>query len=463
MLRRLLLISTISVTLTACAGVTPLAEAPRLDSPDAFAAAAQLDAGQPVGDWVAALGDSGLEALVDEAMRRNPDVMVAIATLEAAEAGARSANAGRLPTAGASAGASETNRESGSTTGFSLGADISWQADVWGRLSDAARAGAFSREAAEADLYGARLSVAGAVARGWFAVIEARHQTELAERDVTAREDQLEIVERRFQRGVSRSSDVRTARSALATSRAALAGRVRTEAAARRSLEILAGRYPAAQLEAGADLPDLGPAPALLAPGPLLERRPDVAAAELRLTAAGFSAEAARKALYPSLSLSADISSSAGDLGDLLDGDALVETVSASLLAPLFQGGRLRAERDRAAAEARAQAGRYIRTVLAAWRETEDAIFAEQEVEERVAQLAVAREEAAAALQLVERQYASGVATIFELIDAQTRLISAEGSLITARTDRADSRVALHLALAGDFNAGGGLTAHPAQ
>ena len=458
MLRRSLIISSSALLTAACAGTAPLAETPDLNAPAALAAAERVETGAPAADWVASFRDTRLEALVAEAMEANPDIRAAAASLDAARASARSANAARLPSLDASTSVTERDAEpAGATTSWSLGADVSWQADVWGRLSNQARAGALSAEAAQADFYGARLSIAGAVAQSWFAVIEARQQTALARRDVTAREDQLEIVDRRFRRGVARSSDVRTARSALATSRATLASRERAEAAARRALEALLGRYPGAAIEAAETLPEIGPTPALVSPGVLLERRPDVAAAELRLAAAGFSAEAARKALYPRLNLSGGISSAASDPGDLFDTDALIETVTASVLAPIFRGGALRAERDRARAEARRQAARYVSTVLAAWRETEDAVFSEDVLATRLEQLSTAREEAQAALELVERQYASGVATIFELIDAQTRLISAESQLIAARRERADNRVSLHLALAGDFAAGGGL------
>src|SRR5690606_14661407 len=118
-------------------------------------------------------------------------------------------------------------------------------------------AGSLDATAAAEDLRGARLSIAGLVAKGWFALIEARLQTELAERDVETKQRSLSIVERRFESGVSRSSDVRTFRSALASSEAALASRRRAEAAATRTLEVLLGRYPANNIAHTGDLPDL--------------------------------------------------------------------------------------------------------------------------------------------------------------------------------------------------------------
>jgi len=430
------------------------------DTPDRFAAAPDTAAPAPE-DWVASFDDPDLMALVREALDANPTVAAALAGFESARASARSAGAARLPGLDAAFDASERDAPAGSVTTFGLRLDASWQADIWGRLTDQARAGALSAEAARADWYGARLTITANVARAWYALAEAQLQTELARRDVETRARQLEIVERRFARGVVRSSDVRTGRSSLASSRAALAARARAEAAASRNLETLLGRYPADALRTQNGLPAIGLAPDPGAPRDLLERRPDIVAAATRLEAAGFSANAARKAMYPGLSLRASIADQASNIEDVFDGRDLIRTVSASILAPVFRGGALRAERDRAAALAEQRAADLVNTSLTALREVENALDADRRLAERVDALEIAAAEAQAALDLLERQYASGVATIFELIDAQTRLISAQGQYISARRERIDNRIGLHLAIAGDFTAGGGITGAP--
>lgn len=447
-----------ALSLAACATPSGVNTAAPVDAPTRFAA---LDAATApaVADWVAAFDDPSLPALVEEALRDNPDVLAARAALEAAEARARAAGASRLPSLDGSFSAREQDGGFSSGSSFSLGLEASWQADVWGRLSDQARAGALSADASRADWYGARLSIAAAAARAWYALNEASLQTELARQDVATRQRQLDIVERRFNRGVARSSDVRTARSALASSEAGLASRIRSERAAARTLETLLGDYPAGAITAAGALPSLRDLPNPGSPEAVLERRPDIVAADARLAAAGFSADAARKALYPGLSLRAELSDSGANIEDVFDADELVSSVAASILAPIFRGGSLRAERDRAEAEARRLAASYVNTALNALREAENAIDADGRLAERVDALTRASDEAAEALALVERQYASGVATIFELIDAQSRLISAQGQLITARAQRVDNRIALHLAVADDFNAAGGIAA----
>jgi len=459
-LRRILL-SASALSLAACAGLPGAGAPPVTDAPARFTAETETQARTPTSDWVAAFGDAQLDALVAEALANNPDVDAARAALEAAAASARLSGAARLPSLDASLSQSRTDNDlTGVTTNSaSLGLSAGWEADIWGRLTDQARAGALGREAAAADLAGARLSIAGATAQAWFTLKEAALQTQLAEFDVETRTRQLEITERRFARGVARSSDVRTARSARASSQAALASRRRIEAEAGRRLEILLGRYPADAVEAAAALPELAALPAAGTPEALLDRRPDVIAAEARLAASGFSARAARKALYPRLNLSASISQAGEDISDVFDTDALIERVAGDLLAPIFRGGALRAERDRAEADARRLAAAYVSTTLSAFQEAENAIYADAALADRVDALRVAQEEAAAALALVEREYARGVATIFELLDAQSRVISAESQLIAARRDRATNRVAFHVATAGGFSAGGGETA----
>jgi len=422
-------------------------------APSSFTALPQDAAAAPQ-DWIVALNDPVLTALVGEAMDSNPSLRAARAGLDAARASARAASGARLPSADARLGVTEADGPLQSGTSYSAVLEASWTADVWGRLGDQARASALSAEAASADWRGARLSIAANVAQAWYGLIDAREQYLLAQRDVETRTRQLESVERRFQRGVVRSSDLRTARSALASSEAALASRERARDAAARALETLLGRYPANAMTMDGALPDLGPVTDPGSPQSLLQRRPDIVAAEARMQAAGFSAEAARKALYPGLSLRAELRDAAADPAGIFDAQDLASSVSASILAPLFRGGQLRAERDRQAALAEQASARLVETVLTALREVENALDADARLARRVDALASASAEAQAALELVEQQYASGIATIFELIDAQTRVIQAQSQLITARRERVDNRIALHLAIAGGFEAG---------
>lgn len=444
-----------ALLMSSCASVPAFSPGDVLpETPGSWAAAPDAAGAAEAQDWVASLGDARLAALIDESFRASPTLAQSLARYEAALASARIAGASRLPTLGGSSGYTRTEPNGGpGSDSFSLGLSTSWEVDLWGRVRDGAVAGELDAEAAAEDLRASQLSIAGQVARSWFALIEARQQTALAERDVETIQLTLQITERRFNRGLVRSSDVRTARSTLASSEAALASRRRAEARAARTLETLLGRYPSGRIERDADFPQMGAIEGLGSPEDLLGRRPDIRAAERRLLSAGLRADQAQKALYPSISLSGSTGTSGAEVGDLVDLDNLVSSLTASLTAPIFQGGRLRAQRDQAEANAELAVANYVSTVLGGWQEAENAIHADTILAERVDSLGRALEEAREAEELVTRQYARGVATIFDLLNAYTRRISAESQYISARRDRASNRVDLYLAIAGDFSA----------
>lgn len=501
-------VALIALMTASCASVDQeLLEAQLPDTPASWTAD-QAATATPTGDWVAAFQDSALRGLIDEALEHNNNYLATAANLDQARAGARIARADLLPTLGASArssrnaivtdptlsaqvGGGGVNELSGlraqeiedrfglDTDGdgrldgldtdndgvidadlpnrrlyinnFSLGAQIQWELDVWGRLTDQTRAAYKDAAAAYADLEAARLSLAARVAQAWFALIEARQQRELAERDTEARERNLRVTERRYDRGVSSSLDVRLSRSALGSSQANLALRQRLELEASRALEVLLGRYPAAELEAAATLPSLPELEGAGAPGEILTRRPDLIAAEARMESAGLQARAARKQLLPQLTLTSQISTSGPNLADIIDPERLAGNIAAGLFQPLFQGGRILANSKRARAAAEASLYSYVQTVLTAYQEAENTIAAETLLAAREEALRLAYEEAAAAEELTERRYSSGAATIFNLLDAQTRRISSESAYIQAQQQRVSNRVQLYLAIGGDF------------
>ena len=500
-------VAIIAIMTASCASVDQdLLEAQLPEIPSEWAADEEASS-IPTGDWVAAFDDQLLRGLIDEAVSQNNDLLAAYARLEQARAGAKISRADLLPQLNASFNASRNaivtdptaalaaGGNTGSTQGlgageledqfgvdfdndgkldgldldgdgiaevdtpdrrfyinnYSLGAQIRWELDIWGRLTDETRASYKDANAAYADLAAAQLSLAARVSQAWFSLIEARQQRELAERDTTARESNLRVTERRYDRGVASSLDVRLSRSALGSSQANLALRQRLEQEASRTLEVLLGRYPSAELQAAESLPVLPALAGAGAPIELLTRRPDLVAAEARMSSAGLRARAARKQMLPQLTLTSQINTSGPVLADLIDPERLAGNIAGGLLAPIFQGGRLRANAKRARAQAEAALYGYAQTVLTAYQEAENALAAEGLLAVREDALRLAYEEAAAAEELTERRYASGAATIFNLLDAQTRRISAESQYIQAQQQRVSNRVQLYLAIGGDF------------
>lgn len=414
----------------------------------------------PTTDWVGSFSDGALTQLVSEALEANTNIRAAAASVDAALARADISAADRLPSVSASSNVSRSENAGSSafsSTSLSGGVSASWEADLWGRIKDGVEASELEAAATTADYAGARLSIAGQVSQAWFDLIEARLLTELSERDVETQERALRLTQRRFEGGVTGSSDVRLARSSVANAQALQASRRQRLSSVTRGLEILLRRYPAEELQAAADLPTLPPLSGVATPGYVLRRRPDLLAAERRLQAQGLQIDVARKNLLPRLTLDGSGSAAAGGVKSLFNLDALVGSIAAGLTAPIFQGGRLKANIAQQEAILRQQLEGYAGTALGAYLEVENALDAEQRLYEREVALRTALQEAQEAENRLELRYTEGLATILQLLDAQSRRLSAEGQLIGARKERLSNRVRMHVALGGGLETNGGL------
>ena len=413
----------------------------------------------PSTDWVADFHDPILNDLVAEALQANTNIHLAAARLAAAEAGAKSARSGLYPSIGANGSARRTfiadspgfdSSPSGpDNSRFSLGGSVSWEVDMWGRVRDTANSGDLEAAASNADYAGTRLSIAGATAQTWFNLIEANLQLDLAQRNVATQKRALRLTKRRFDGGVSGSSDYRLARSALANAEATLAFRTQNKKAISRQLETLLRRYPEAELEASEDLPPLPPLAGAGEPREIFLRRPDLLAAERRMQAQGLRVDIAKKNLLPRLTLDANNSIGGGSLTRLFSLESLIASIGGGLTAPVFQGGALRAEVVRNDAVLQQLTESYADTALNAYLEVENALDAEKHLKERERALQVSLEEARKAEQRLEQRFSEGLASILQLLDSQTRRNNTEGQYISARKERLANRVRLQLALGG--------------
>jgi NodT family efflux transporter outer membrane factor (OMF) lipoprotein len=414
----------------------------------------------PVADtkWAARLGDPALTGLIDEALANNLDIRSAQQQLEAARATARAAAGSRLPSLNGSARAgwssfavdTPAGRTRTESPDYDLGLSASWEPDFWGRVGGDIAIAEAQAQASAADLAAVRLLVAGETAQAWVALKAAQRQLDLAQSEVEIRTRSLRLTEQRLSRGLTNALDVRLARSALASAEAGLEGRRRSLGDAARRLEIVLGRYPAGQMEAGVWTIALSELPGAGDPASLLARRPDVAAAEARLFASGVQAEQARRALKPRLNLTASLSLADSELSDLFDLGDLAGQVLSSLTVPIFNGGALTAQAEAALARAEIAFISYAGTTLDAYNEVEQTAAADRALLEQERLFQVALDEARKAEDLAERQYRSGLASIFNLLDAQARRLNAEGTLIDIQAARAANRIRYHIALGGD-------------
>ena len=428
-------------------------------APDAPAVwAAQGIAGQaPAADWLGQFEDPTMIALIAEAINANPTLESRAALARASAAFSRAARAQRLPSLSASlsAGGSSTGQtvlgrnERLNTESFGYGLDTAWEADIWGRIASNIGQAEADQRANEADLAATALSIAGQTAIAWINLNEALIQERIAKLTYDARLRALNLTERRVVMGAAGALEMRTARSALAGAEAAIAARRQVSGESARRLELLLGRYPSAEIAAPAELPQLGPMAVEGNPALLFTRRPDVSALEARVVAAGLRAEEARLAMLPALRLTGSVTGTGADLGDAFDPALAAARLVASLSQPLFTGGRLRAQQEAAIAQAEAAVANYAAGVISAWREVENALAADLLIAQQEEAQFRAYEEALMAEEIAERQFSQGTVNIFNLIDAQTRRLTAESQLVSARASRGVNRVQYHLALGG--------------
>lgn len=448
-----------------------------VEVPDAWTAAETAPASATPDPWWRTFDDPTLSDLIEESLAGSFDLAAAAARVDAAEARARIAGAALRPQADGSLTTSRTRRNfigfpipggeervlTSLNTTWGLSLNLSWEVDLWGRLRSARDAVGRDLEAARADLAGAALSLSGQTAKAYFAVLEAREQTALARATLGNRRRNTERVGRRFDAGLVAALDLRLARSEEASAESVLQAQLQALDTLERQLQVLLARYP----DRGGNrllrkLPDELPAmfedgpepvPAGL-PAEIVSRRPDLAGAEARLEAAGFRVAEARAALYPGLRLTGSAGRSSEDVEDLLDGDFTVWSIAGSLLQPIFQGGRLRANVDLSRASFEEATALYAGRVLQAFREVETALAAESFLAGRTDALERAAEEARRAQELAEERYRMGLTDYLNVLEAQRRAFDADSRLLQAERQRLDARVDLVLALGGGYSEG---------
>ncbi len=407
--------------------------------------------------WWTTLGPA-VTAVVEEALAYNHDLAAAAARVEAAAALARIAGADELPAVGANFG--RTLRQdvfigfpapSSRSRPWTASLDVAWELDLWGRLAAATRAAEREFEATAADYRAAQHSIAARTVKAWLTWQEARLQQALADETALNFRRNAQLIRDRYEGGRSDALDLRLAETNAASAEALAAFREEERERSSRALEILTGRYPSGEIASVIGLPDLPPPPPAGLPSELLQRRPDLRAQELRLLASDERLYAARAELYPRFALTASGGRLSEELEELSGGSATIYSLLGNVTQPIFQGGRLRAGIDLEDARTRELLASYAGGVLLAFAEVETALAVEEHLADREDRLRDASENAAAARDLAEDRYSSGLTPLITVLEAQRRALNNESEHLTAQRQRLDARVDLHLALGGGF------------
>jgi NodT family efflux transporter outer membrane factor (OMF) lipoprotein len=400
------------------------------------------DTGAVDDNWLQSFNDPQLNALVAEALDvQNPNMRVLSAQVDRAEAAAVLAGAALKPNVGLAAGVSENVSDSGpESTSSGAGVVISWEADVWGRVRAGASAADENLRATIADFEFARQSLVANVAKSWYLAIELQGQESLANEVVDIRRELLGIVQTREELGTVSVQDVYLAQSDLSSAEAVLRLTIGGQKESRRALEILLGRYPGSQIELAADLVPVPPSISAGLPSALLERRPDLQAAERRVAREFFLTEEARLASLPSFALTAG-----AGLGDA------ISSLAAGVVAPLYTGGAIEAQLDGATASQQAAIAAYGAAALNAFEEVETALTNENLLAEREQFLGQVVSNDFEAYKIEEIRYDEGATDWLSVSQIQSRWVAGRIALLRIQNERLAQRINLHLALGGSF------------
>jgi multidrug efflux system outer membrane protein len=411
-----------------------------------------VGAGPVTDNWLATFGDAQLTGAVAEAIAYNADLRVAAARVEQAQLYAKLAGAKLYPSVDFLArGGAKMSGDNSGLKGALL--TMTWEIDLWGRVRYGRAAAAADAMSAQADFEYARQSMAAVVAKSWFLATEAALQAEVARATIQSAEELVRLAQTRSQVGVANDEDVYVARASVGTYRDALREIELSREQAIRALEVLLGRYPAAAAAVSAQLPGQPAAVPGGLPSELLERRPDVVAAERRVAAAFNRVGEAKAARLPAIALTSGVSSISSDLFVLQDHDNPVWNLGANLVAPIYKGGALKTQVEIRTAEQKLAVAGYASIGLRAFGEVENALAAEIAAREREQILAQALSDNQRALSIVQTQFKVGSIDLRGVNQRQLALSSSQAALVRMQAEQRVQRVNLHLALGGSFAA----------
>ncbi len=457
----------ICLTLTGCLSPGPKYQDPRTDIkiPAAYKEAGKAAAARFVeqDQWWEAFDDARLNQVVDNVIRGNPDARKAAASVMEARSLMEQSRANRFPVLDFKANAARQEQSVFSplngenitvkSDSFSLTLPASFEIDLWGRLSKAS-------EAARADLLAAEENrrtivqslVAEAVSQ-YFHIQSLEARLRLTRQLRKAHQDTLELLEARYEQGLTSILELRQARRSLARSEAQLPPLVQAAGKARQALAVLQGQYPDRQSvrttpENGFELP--APIPGGL-PSELLNRRPDIRAAESALKAACARIGVARANRFPQMNLTASFGYTSEALSALFEPENQLWQMAAGLFQPVFDAGKRKAAQRAAEARYEQQLAAYAKTVLGAFAEVEGALLTRQQQLERYDRLMVYAEEADATLETALDRYQRGLNDYLYVLDARMAMFQAELELVETRNTIYTNRVGLYRALGGGW------------
>jgi len=417
------------------------------------------------GDWWRLFDDPELSRLAAEVDAANQTVAGALASYRQAQAIVREARASYFPVVSLSAsarrsgGSGRVGSGSGSAgassgTSFDVSLDADWAPDFWGRVSRSVESARASEQASAADLASARLSAQGELATFYFSLREADFEAELLARTIEGYERALQITQNRYAAGVVARTDVLQAETQLATTRATLTTLRANRARFEHAIAVLTGKAPGDVTIAPAPWNAVVPAVPLGVPSELLQRRPDIAAAEREVAAANAQIGIQKAGYFPSLTLGASLGNASSRVGELFSVSNALWSIGVSVAQTVFDAGATSARVAGAEAARDVAVARYRQTVLVAFQGVEDQLANARAQAEQAALLKQASDAADLTEQQILNRYRAGQVGYTEVVTAQASALSARRSLVQVAVNRQLSAIALIQALGGGWDTG---------
>ena len=416
----------------------------------------------PRGDWWAIFGDPELDALMKKVDVSNQSIAAAEAQVRVSAALAEQARASWWPTVGGTVQVTKS-KPSGTTgpivgqatnerTIYSLPLSVSWEADLWGRIRRLVEAGDAGTAASASDLVNARLSAQATLAQNYFGLRALDAQKRLLDATSEAYLKTLELTRNRYNAGIISRADVAQAETQYNSARAQALDSTVQRAQLEHAIAVLTGTpAPSFGIAPGTFAYVVPPVPATGLPADLLERRPDVAAAERRMESANAQIGVAKAAWFPVATLSGAYGFQSAQSALWFSAPSNFWSLGAALALTLFDGGRRRAVSDQAQAQYDQTVANYRGTVLQAFAEVEDNLAALRILEQEEAVQAETVRAAQQTYNIIQNQYQAGIATILQVVVAQASLLQAQNTAISIRVRRMAATVLLVKAVGGGW------------
>ena len=404
-------------------------------------------------NWLSELDNLQVHQLVKKALAANHQFAMQAYTLEIAEQQLIISGSQLWPELDLAfrSGRNKDNQTDSYSNSNSVNLNLSYEVDIWGKLSDADRMTNYNYLAQKATFEQYKQQLVVNVLTTWFRVIEAEKLLALYRSRVANSQQNLAIIEAGYNSGLTAALDVYLTRNDLNNELTRVSEQETERTKLIRQLERLIGEYPKGELLVDANLPLLTTDIPVGLPSELISRKPELKASWYQLLSQDAGLAYAHKQRFPSIVLSGSVGDSTADIGDLLSSSSLAWSLLGSVSAPIFNAGRLKANEEKARIELKQGEQLYLDTLYNAFSDVENAITTEKNLKNSYYTMLAAQENAKIASTLSFEQYQSGLVTYTTVLDAQNRSFEAQSTLIKIKNQLIANRINLHLSLGGDF------------